>query len=89
MYVTHDEQSLRLRVRQMRWEAEGVLSADLESLDGSPLPAWEPGSHLDLHLPGVITRQYSLCGSPADRRTWRIARVDVNNDGSLDIPTAN
>lgn len=73
MYVTHDERELRLRVRQMRWEAEGVLSVVFESLDGSQLPSWSPGAHIDLHLPGVITRQYSLCGSPADSTRWRIA----------------
>ncbi|MCG7207390.1 PDR/VanB family oxidoreductase [Streptomyces arenae] len=74
----------------MRWEAEGVLSVEMEFLDGSPLPAWAPGSHLDLHLPGVITRQYSLCGSPADRRTWRIAVLLEPNSrgGSQAVHTA-
>lgn len=73
MHVTHTEQHLRLRVAQMTWEAEGVLSLRLRSLDGGDLPAWAPGAHLDLQLPGVITRQYSLCGSPSDRTSWRIA----------------
>jgi ferredoxin-NADP reductase len=27
---------------------------------------------VDLELPGGLTRQYSLCGDPADRTTWRI-----------------
>ncbi|MFD1250394.1 PDR/VanB family oxidoreductase [Nocardioides ginsengisoli] len=73
MRTTHDEQELRMRVRQMRWEADRVVSLDLERIDGGDLPAWTPGAHVDLHLPGVITRQYSLTGAPADRRTWRIA----------------
>lgn len=73
MLFTHEEQELRLRVRQMRWEAEGVLSVHLQRLDGGELPGWRPGAHLDLCLPGVITRQYSLCGSPSDAGTWRIA----------------
>lgn len=73
MHVAHDEQELRLRVRRMEWEAEGVLSVVLEALDGGELPRWSPGAHLDLHLPDVITRQYSLCGSPTERTRWRIA----------------
>ena len=73
MLFTHAEAQLRLRVRQMRWEAEGVVSVHLETLDGSKLPAWQPGAHLDLHLPGVVTRQYSLCGDAQDLTTWRIA----------------
>lgn len=82
MLFTHEEQQLRLRVRQMRWEAEGVLSVHLQRLDGADLPGWRPGAHLDLRLPGVITRQYSLCGSPADASTWRIAVLrEVNGKG--------
>ena len=73
MLFTHEEQELRLRVRQIRWEADGVVSAILEHPDGGDLPAWRPGAHLDLRLPGVITRQYSLCGSLTDVGTWRIA----------------
>ncbi|NUO92368.1 MAG: oxidoreductase [Dermatophilaceae bacterium] len=60
-------------VRQLRWESEGVLSVALEDAQGRELPVWEPGAHVDLHLPGGITRQYSLCGDPADRTGWRVA----------------
>lgn len=72
MHVDHDEQVLDLRVRRMTWEADGVLSLELQSPDGGDLPPWSPGAHLDLQLPGVITRQYSLCGDPDDRTRWRI-----------------
>lgn len=84
MHVTHDEQDLRLRVTSMTWESEGVLSVTLRRPDGAELPAWAPGAHLDLILPDVITRQYSLCGSPADRHSWRIAvlREPVSQGGS-------
>ena len=84
MLFTHEEQDLRLRVTSMTWEAEGVLSVALQQLDGADLPAWRPGAHLDLKLPGVITRQYSLSGSPADRKTWRISvlRELVSKGGS-------
>jgi ferredoxin-NADP reductase len=73
MHVTHDEQQLRLRVTSLTWEAEGVLSLRLRSVDGGSLPAWSPGAHLDLHLPGGLVRQYSLCGDPDDRSSWRVA----------------
>jgi ferredoxin-NADP reductase len=36
------------------------------------LPGWEPGAHVDLLLPDGSTRQYSLCGDPADAGTWRL-----------------
>jgi ferredoxin-NADP reductase len=54
--------------------AEGVVALTLTSQDGQELPSWTPGAHIDLVLQSSgLTRQYSLCGSPADRRKWRIA----------------
>jgi ferredoxin-NADP reductase len=52
--------------------ADGVVTLTLTSADGDPLPAWTPGAHIDLQLTDDLTRQYSLCGDPADRATWRI-----------------
>ena len=63
--------------------ADDVVALTLASVDGSPLPAPEPGAHVDLTLPGahgggghaedgVLERQYSLCGAP-DARTWTVA----------------
>jgi ferredoxin-NADP reductase len=66
-----------LRVKRMSWEAPGVVSLDLVAPDGSALPAWEPGAHLDLHIPGAPVRQYSLSGDPAHRDTWRVAVREV------------
>ncbi|WSE35097.1 PDR/VanB family oxidoreductase [Amycolatopsis rhabdoformis] len=40
---------------------------------GADLPAWEPGAHVDLLLTDDLVRQYSLCGDPADRTSYRIA----------------
>ncbi|MFD6279442.1 PDR/VanB family oxidoreductase [Streptomyces sp. NPDC060209] len=65
------EDSLRLTVRRMTWEAEGVLSVELTHPDGKPLPAWTPGAHLDVHAGGQV-RQYSLCGDPHSPDVYRI-----------------
>ncbi|MFI6124039.1 PDR/VanB family oxidoreductase [Streptomyces sp. NPDC051064] len=65
------EDSLRLTVRRMTWEAEGVLSVELTHRDGKPLPAWTPGAHLDVHAGGQV-RQYSLCGDPHTPDVYRI-----------------
>lgn len=63
-----------LRVTQMTWEAEGVLSVRLARMDSDePLPAWEPGAHIDVYVRDGSTRQYSLCGDPRDRSSWQIA----------------
>jgi ferredoxin-NADP reductase len=52
--------------------AHGVVELQLAAVDGT-FPAWQPGAHVDLHLAEGLTRQYSLCGDPADADLWRIA----------------
>lgn len=54
-------------------EADGVRALVLERADGGRVPAWTPGAHIDLVLGNGLERQYSLCGDPADRSTWRVA----------------
>ncbi|MFJ4535016.1 PDR/VanB family oxidoreductase [Streptomyces tibetensis] len=62
-----------LVVERREFAADGVLALTLRHPLGEPLPAWEPGAHVDvLPAPG-LERQYSLCGDPADRSAWRIA----------------
>ncbi|MFV0287426.1 MAG: PDR/VanB family oxidoreductase [Demequina sp.] len=49
-----------------------VVTLVLESADGTPLPSWEPGAHIDVAVDGGAVRQYSLCGAPGDP-TWRVS----------------
>jgi ferredoxin-NADP reductase len=59
-------------VRGMRQESTGVLSVELEPLDGEAID-WEPGAHLDVRLPDGTARQYSLSGAAATGAGVRIA----------------
>jgi len=61
------------RVTGLVWETEGILSVTLADPTGAPMPAWDPGAHVDLELSSGLTRQYSLCGDPGDLRTWTVA----------------
>lgn len=63
---------LSLRVERRTVEADGVVSLTLAAADGAPLPPWEPGAHIDLHLPGGRVRPYSLCGGPQDAGLYRL-----------------
>ncbi|WP_067678919.1 PDR/VanB family oxidoreductase [Nocardia miyunensis] len=70
------ERDLELVVTGTDPVAKGILRLTLASRDGSELPAWQPGAHIDLHFTSrgaEYVRQYSLCGSPADRRQWQVA----------------
>jgi ferredoxin-NADP reductase len=66
------EKTLQVRLRALIWEAPGVLSLQLTAADGGPLPAFEPGAHIDLKLPNGALRQYSLCGDPNDTSHYRL-----------------
>jgi ferredoxin-NADP reductase len=63
----------------MAVEADEVLSLTLQSVDGSSLPAWSPGAHIDVRLDSELSAQYSLCGT-LSMPVWRIA-VLLKNDG--------
>lgn len=64
---------LSVRVLRKTREAEGIAAFELGRDDGAPLPAFSAGSHVDVHLPGGLVRQYSLCNDGADRARYRIA----------------
>lgn len=76
-----------LLVAAARWEADGVLSLELIDAAGSALAGWQPGAHIDLHLPSGLVRQYSLCGRPEDRESYRIAvlREENGRGGSVEL----
>ena len=59
-------------VRDLRDVADDVRQVTLASADGTPLPPWAPGAHIDLVLADGLVRQYSLCGEVQDRHEWRL-----------------
>lgn len=64
--------TLRVRVAARRQVAQDIVSLELESADGTPLPPFEPGAHVDLRLGAELLRQYSLCNDPARRDRYRL-----------------
>jgi len=64
---------LEVRLRQVRLEADGIVSYEFVSASGAPLPAFSAGAHIDLHLPGGMVRSYSLVNDPAETHRYLIA----------------
>ncbi|NUT78109.1 oxidoreductase [Pseudomonas sp. C1C7] len=73
---------LELVVKQIRMEANGINSYEFVAPDGSSLPPFTAGAHIDVYAgPGVI-RQYSLCNAPSERHRYVIAVLkDPNGRG--------
>jgi vanillate O-demethylase ferredoxin subunit len=64
---------LTVRVLRKQVEAEGICSFELADPGGAPLPPFTAGSHIDVHIPGGFTRQYSVCNHPEERHRYVIA----------------
>jgi len=68
--------TLGVRVARKTTEAEGICSFELVAADGRPLPAFSAGAHIDVHVPGGLVRQYSLCNDPGETHRYQIAVLD-------------
>lgn len=81
---------LSLVVAAKKPVAENVVALYLTAPDGSDLPAWSPGAHVDLILDDGVMRQYSLCGDIRDVAMWRIAvlREAAGRGGSKHVHDA-
>ena len=79
------QETLQVRVVKKQAEAEGIASYELARLDGAALPPFSAGSHIDVHLPGGLTRQYSLCNASHELHRYRIAvlRDAASRGGSV------
>lgn len=77
----------RIKVKVSRcWaEALDVRALDLQHEDGSALPPWQPGDHIDIELPSGEVRQYSLYNHPQDTNVYRVAvkKEPVSRGGSI------
>lgn len=64
---------MKVKIERIVDEALDIRSFRLVRSDGQPLDTYEPGAHVDLTGPTGVTRQYSLCSPPQDRRAYLVA----------------
>lgn len=55
-----DKTLIRMRLVSIAYAARDINLYRFEPLEGRPLPSFEPGAHVDIHLPNGMMRQYSL-----------------------------
>lgn len=75
---------LRLEVSKAERMCGDVAKYEFRASDGSDLPVWEAGAHLDIVVAPEFLRQYSMSGNPADRSVYQIGvlREDGGRGGS-------
>jgi vanillate O-demethylase ferredoxin subunit len=72
--------SLALRLVAIEYGARNINIYRFAPTDGSALPPFEPGAHVDLEIKPGVTRQYSLLWSAPSPDSYAIA-VQEANDG--------
>lgn len=65
---------LDVRVMQIAWRSPTILAFELASLSGVPLPGFQAGAHISVHLP--------VAGKPDRVRAYSLVNVDPANDTS-------
>lgn len=75
---------VHVQVRRVIQETAEVRSFELAAVNGQVLPAFSAGAHIDVHLPGNVVRQYSLCNGPDDKDCYVIGvkRETASRGGS-------
>lgn len=77
--------SYQVRVTAKQVEAQDISTFELARVDGEALPAFSAGSHIDIHLPNGLTRQYSLCNDSQESHRYLIGvlRDPASRGGSV------
>lgn len=71
--------NIEVRVSAKWREAVDIDCLELVDARGAQLPAFSAGSHIDVHLPGGLIRQYSLCNKATERHRYLIGVLRDHN----------
>src|SRR5690606_297364 len=82
-----DTASLNVRIARKTMEALDITSLELEPTDGSKLPGFSAGSHIDVEIRPGLVRQYSLCNDSSEDHRYVIGvlRDPASRGGSIAV----
>jgi vanillate O-demethylase ferredoxin subunit len=72
-------EQLEVRVETVKLETEDIRVYELVHPEGSELPAFTAGAHIDVHLPNGFVRQYSLCNDPRETHRYLLGVLRESN----------
>jgi ferredoxin-NADP reductase len=78
------DELIEVRLTAIRYAARDTNIFEFRRPDDKPLPSYEPGAHVDLHLPNGLVRHYSLIVARPDATvyTFAIKRDPASRGGS-------
>lgn len=80
-----EDAELQVRVAAKSFETETIAVFELVAVEGGSLPSFDAGAHIDVLVPGGITRQYSLCNHPSETERYLVGvlRDPESRGGSI------
>jgi len=69
----------KLLVREIVQQTAEIKSFELVHPEGRELAPFTAGAHVDVHVPGGLCRQYSLCNDPRQRRRYLLGVLNVRD----------
>lgn len=81
------EQLIDVVISKREDQADAVAVFELMAKDGNNLPAFDAGSHIDVHVTPDIVRQYSLSNDPGNSAVYRLGILNdpASRGGSVAI----
>ncbi len=88
--MSKEDGALDARIASRTALTEDIVCLELVALDGGPLPAFEAGAHVDVHVAPGFVRQYSISNDPRETHRYRlgILRDPASRGGSEAIHRA-
>lgn len=83
----NENDTIVVKVERRTLETPEIVCIEFRSPDGTQLPAFDAGAHIDVHVAPGIIRQYSLCNAPSERDRYLIGvlRDPTSRGGSVAI----
>ncbi len=78
---------INVTITEREMMSSDVVSLTLSNVNGSPLPAFSAGAHINVHVNDNTIRQYSLCSDPIETAFYRlgILKDPKSRGGSIAI----
>ncbi len=77
--------TIRVTVARKWLAADGIAAFELRPVQGL-LPTFQPGAHIDVHMPNGLVRQYSITNGPGESDSYVIGvKLERDSMGGLAV----
>ncbi|WGK62486.1 PDR/VanB family oxidoreductase [Halopseudomonas sp. SMJS2] len=82
-----DTSAIEVKIVRKAVAARDIVTLELAAVDGSSLPPFSAGSHIDVEVRPGLLRQYSLCNDSSEQHRYVIGvlRDPVSRGGSIAV----